>query len=167
MNIQVREMKERDIVEFPIAFAEQGWHKPELQFKKYFDEQESGIRRMFIATVDGRIAGYATLLPHDLSGPFKDKNIPVIVDFNVLEKYQKQGVGAAIIDSIENSVKEYSPMICLGVGLHYGYGSAQRMYVKRGYIPDGSGVWYGNERLEQYEPCMNDDDLILYLSKEL
>lgn len=133
----------------------------------YYDEQENGTRKLFVAEVDGNVAGYATLLPHDTSGPFKDKNIPVIVDFNVLEKYQKNGIGTAIMDAIENHVKEYSSTICLGVGLHYGYGSAQRMYVKRGYIPDGSGVWFNGECLEQYEPCINDDELILYLSKQL
>ncbi len=48
-----------------------------------------------------------------------------------------------------------------------GYGSAQRMYVKRGYIPDGSGVWYQNAVCPAYGPCANDDDLVLYLSKKL
>jgi hypothetical protein len=49
--------------------------------------------------------------------------------------------------------------ICLGVGLHNGYGQAQRMYVKRGYIPDGSGVWFNDVNLEQYADCKNDDKL--------
>ena len=46
-------------------------------------------------------------------------------------------------------------------------GPAQRIYVKRGYIPDGSGVWYQNKVLDQYAPCVNDDDLLLFLSKSL
>ena len=41
------------------------------------------------------------------------------------------------------------------------------MYAKRGYIPDGSGVWYRNRVCEPYTSCENDDDLILYLSKKL
>ena len=114
-----------------------------------------------------RVDGYATLLPQDSTGPFKGQNIPVIVDFNVLLKYQRMGVGTAIMDAIETSVQKYSHRICLGVGLHSGYGSAQRMYVKRGYLPDGSGVWYNNQQWEPYQPCVNDDDLILYLSKTL
>lgn len=68
---------------------------------------------------------------------------------------------------MENQVKKYSNEISLGVGLHYGYGSAQRLYVKRGYIPDESGVWYNDKILEQYFDCKNDDDLNLYLSKKL
>ncbi len=92
--------------------------------------------------------------------------IPTLRDFNVLEKYQNKGVGTALLDKIEDIVKEYSKSICLGVGLHSGYGSAQRMYIKRGYIPDGSGVWYNNMLLEQNAQCKNDDDLVLYLIKE-
>lgn len=167
MKIKIRKMLSIDIVKFPEEFTAQGWNKPVEQFQMYFEEQEKGLRQIFVATVNDNVAGYATLLPHDTSGPFKDKDIPVIVDFNVLEKYQKNGVGTAIMDYIENQVKRYSTMICLGVGLHYGYGSAQRMYVKRGYIPDGSGVWFNGQRLEQYKPCINDDELILYLSKQL
>lgn len=43
---------------------------------------------------------------------------------------------------------------------------AQRMYVKRGHIPDGKGVWYGESVCKPYAPCRNDDDLVLYLSKK-
>lgn len=53
------------------------------------------------------------------------------------------------------------------INMKCGYGSAQRMYVKRGYIPDGSGVWYQNAVCPAYGPCANDDDLVLYLSKKL
>lgn len=166
MEILIRKMIEKDITEFPKEFALQGWDKSVEQLQTYFDEQEREERQVFVAMVDNKVAGYATLLPHDMSGPFKETNIPVIVDFNVLIKYQKKGVGTAIMDYIENTVRSYSASICLGVGLHYGYGTAQRMYVKRGYIPDGSGVWFHGERLGQYEPCVNDDELILYMLKQ-
>ena len=35
---------------------------------------------------------------------------------------------------IGNHAAKYSDEITLGVGLHYGYGEAQRLYVKRSYI---------------------------------
>lgn len=35
------------------------------------------------------------------------------------------------------------------------------------FIPDGSGAWYHGKVLEQYAPCANDDDLVLYLSRIL
>jgi hypothetical protein len=56
-------------------------------------------------------------------------------------------------------------MVYLAVGVHSGYGPAQRMYVKRGYNFDGSGVWYKGKQLEQYAACVNDDDLLLFMSK--
>ena len=52
--------------------------------------------------------------------------------------------------------------------LYRAVGSAQRIYVKRGFIPDGSGVWYQGKQCVQYETnCTVDDDLILYFSKKL
>jgi len=35
------------------------------------------------------------------------------------------------------------------------------------FIPDGSGAWYRGQVCGEYEPCCNDDDLVLYLSKRL
>ena len=72
-----------------------------------------------------------------------------------------------LMDAAEKVAAQYSDMVYLGVGLHEGYGSAQRMYVKRGYIPDGTGVWYGEKVCPQYADCCNDDDLVLYFSKAL
>ena len=68
----------------------------------------------------------------------------------------------------EEIAGKYADTVWLGVGLHSGYGSAQRMYVKRGYIPDGTGVWYRNKPCAQYETeIANDDNLVLFLSKKL
>lgn len=71
------------------------------------------------------------------------------------------------MDQAEKIVGRYADTVCLGVGLHAGYGSAQRMYVKRGYIFDGSGVWYGKSVCIPYAEYANDDDLVLYMSKML
>lgn len=166
MKLDIRALDLSDITYFPKEFQMQGWEKPVSLFRQYYEEQEKGIRRVTVATLDTVPAGYATLLQNDSHGPFQDQNIPVIVDFNVLEKYQRLGVGSAIFDAIEEEVKKYSKKICLGVGLHSGYGAAQRLYIKRGYIPDGSGVWFENRPLKPYAECVNNDDLVLYLSKE-
>ena len=101
-------------------------------------------------------------------GPFKEKGYPIIVDFGVLKKYQRKGIGNKLMDVAEQIAGQYADTVCLGVGLCDAYGSAQRMYVKRGYIPDGSGVWYQDKQCIQYETvCTIDDDLVLFLSKSL
>ncbi len=167
MNFIIRNMQESDIQRFYEGFAAQGWNKPVSLFQKYYTEQQNGSRTVYVAASENHVLGYATLLPKDENGPFKDQNVPVVCDFNVLEQYQRQGVGTAILDQIESDVRQYADKICLGVGLHRGYGPAQRLYIKRGYIPDGSGVWYDDAVLEPYAPCCNNDNLILYLSKDL
>ena len=93
---------------------------------------------------------------------------PIIVDFNVLKKYQRRGIGNRLMDAAEQIAGRYADTVCLGVGLCESYGAAQRIYVKRGYIPDGSGVWYQGRQCVQYETvCTVDDDLILFFSKAL
>lgn len=71
------------------------------------------------------------------------------------------------MDVAESIAAKFSDTVCLSVGLHNGYGAAQRMYVKRGYIPDGTGAWYGTRVCPQYADCYNDDELVLYFAKAL
>jgi GNAT superfamily N-acetyltransferase len=160
-------MRKTDIEEICSAFTEQGWNKPVSVLELYHSEQERNVRRVFVAQAEGKVTGYATLLPNAPHGAFQNKKIPLISDFIVFQKYQRHGIGTAILDEIERTVSQYAGRICLGVGLHRGYGAAQRLYGKRGYVPDGSGVWYRDAVLEEGAICRNDDDLILYLSKEL
>lgn len=164
-NLLIRSMIKSDIENLVHGFAEQNWHKPYELFNDYYNQQENNERLVIIAEIKGDVAGYVTLLPCTKVGPFAHKNIPEIVDFNVLIKYQRRGIGNTIMDVVESLAKEKSDFVSLSVGLHYGYGSAQRMYVKRGYIPDGTGVWYNGSQLEQYAKCENDDDLTLYFLK--
>ena len=56
----------------------------------------------------------------------------------------------ALRDAAKAIAVSISDMVYFAVGLRGGYGSAQRMYVKRGYIPDGTGAWYGDAVCE---PC--------------
>jgi ribosomal protein S18 acetylase RimI-like enzyme len=101
-------------------------------------------------------------------GPFSGKGFPGIVDLGVLEKYRRKGIGSKLMDAAEEIAGQYADTVWLGVGLHSGYGSAQRMYVKRGYVPDGTGVWYRDKPCAQYETeIANDDDLVLFLSKRI
>jgi hypothetical protein len=53
----------------------------------------------------------------------------------------------------------------IGVGLFASYGSAQRLYVRRGYIPDGRGIARRGETIEPGASVVVDDDLVLYFTK--
>ena len=162
----IRKMQESDIQDLSRGFISQGWPGREEILDRYFLEQESGEREVLVAEVEGAVAGYITILPDAKQGPFAGM-APELSDFNVFEPFQNQGIGNLLLEEAEKRVRLISDKVTLGVGLHSGYGPAQKLYIKRGYIPDGSGVWYRNQPLEMNATIQNNDDLVLYLSKEL
>lgn len=166
-NVIYRNMTQEDVDLALQGFRNQKWEKPRKVLESYFDEQEQGKRKVIIAELDGEIAGYVTLMPSAKGGPFKDKGIPIIYDFIVFVKFQGQGIGTELMNRIEVEAIKLSDTVCLGVGMHSGYGTAQRLYIKRGYVPDGTGVWYGHSIAQQYGTVENGDDLVLYMSKKL
>ena len=161
----IRKMQESDVKELSQGFINQGWPGREEILARYFLEQKCGEREVLVAGIDGAVAGYITILPSAKHGPFAEV-YPELSDFNVFEPFRNQGVGNQLLEEAENRVKLFSDKVTLGVGLHSGYGPAQRLYIKRGYIPDGSGVWYRNQPLEMNDTIQNNDDLVLYLSKK-
>ena len=159
-------MIKSDIESLSHGFMNQGWPSREEVLTRYFEEQESGEREVLVAEVEGAVAGYITILPSAKHGPFASI-YPELSDFNVFEPFRNKGIGNRLLEKAEQGVKRFSGKVCLGVGLHLGYGPAQRLYIRRSYIPDGTGVWYRNKPLEMGASCQNDDDLVLYLSKDL
>lgn len=166
-KILIRNMQPSDAQMIADEENAQGWHASAEKYEMRLRHQAEGKSISFVAEYYGNIAGYINVYPESECGAFANQRYPAIVDFGVLIKYRNRGIGSKLMDIAEQIASEYSDIVCLGVGLHNGYGSAQRMYVKRGYIPDGSGVWYGDKVCEQYADCCNDDDLILYMSKRL
>ena len=68
----------------------------------------------------------------------------------------------------EDRIKHHGyTTVGLGVGLTADYGSAQRLYIQLGYMPDGYGVHHKNRAVNYGDTVMVDDDLVLYLTKRL
>lgn len=162
----IREMQESDIKDLSQGFINQGWPGREEILARYFLEQECGEREVSVAEVEGVVAGYITILPIAKHGPFAGMS-PELSDFNVFEPFQNQGIGNLLLEEAEKRVRLISDKVTLGVGLHSGYGPAQRLYIKRGYIPDGTGVWYQNHQPAMNAVCEDIGELVLYLSKNL
>ena len=163
----VRNMEYKDAQEITDAEIEQGWDASVDKYLRRLEDQEAGKAISLVAEYAGKAVGYINVYPNHTWGAFGGKGYPEIVDFGVLDKYRKRGIGTILMDTAEKIASSYADTVYLGVGLHSGYGSAQRMYVRRGYIPDGSGVWYRDKICKPYEACINDDDLVLYFSKKL
>ncbi len=167
-ELMIRNMEEADAQVLTDEEISQGWNTDISKYLSRLRDQSEGKCVSLTAVYKGLPAGYVNIYITGLGGAFSGKGLPEIVDFGVLEKFQRKGIGSKLMDVAEQIAAEYADSVWLGVGLHSGYGSAQRMYVKRGYIPDGTGVWYRNKPCEQYETeIANDDDLVLFLSKRL
>ena len=162
----IRKMQTSDVKELSQGFINQGWPGREEILARYFLEQECKEREVLVAEVGGALAGYITILPCAKQGPFAEI-YPELSDFNVFEPFQNQGIGNLLMEEAEKRVRLISDKVTLGVGLHSGYGPAQRLYIKRGYIPDGTGVWYQNHQPAMNAVCEDIGDLVLYLSKDL
>ena len=165
--IIIRRLKSSDCQTIAEAFQKQGWNKPVEQYQNYLIQQIRGEREVLIAEFENEFAGYLTILRQSHYPPFKAKNIPEINDFNVLIKFRKRGIGAVLMDAAESLIAEKSETVGIGVGLTADYGAAQRLYVKRGYIPDGRGISQGGKILQYGDKIKVDDRLTLWLTKNL
>lgn len=166
-EIVIRDLRQDDAQILTEEENAQGWQTDIEKFETRLTHQKDGKAISMVAEFKGNVAGYINVYPNSEWGAFASQGYPELIDFGVLMKYRKNGIGSKLMDVAEQIAAKYADIVYLGVGMHYGYGSAQRMYVKRGYIPHGSGVWYGDGVCEQYADCCNDDELVLYLSKEL
>ncbi len=166
-SIHVRLLEEGDAPSIAAAFQKMEWNKPGTQYERYFHEQVVGTRTCFVAAFDGQFAGYVTVNWQPTYAGFADLNIPEIQDLNVLTAYRRKGVASDLLDRAEAEVARLSGVVGIGVGLHPGYNAAQRLYVKRGYIPDARGITYRNRFVEEGASVVVDDDLIMHFTKQL
>lgn len=173
MSALIRRFDVEDAQKLADAFAAIGWasHKPLSKFESYFAEQAAGTRTVWVAATglgaEAALAGYLTIVWTPAYAPFVEAGIPEVQDFNVLPAHRRQGIGSALMDRAEAEVAPRAPKVGIGVGLYADYGPAQRLYVQRGYVPDGRGLTYAGRVLEPGEMARNDDDLVLYFTKPL
>lgn len=164
-GLDIRLLHGQDISEIAHAFAALGWNKPASQYERYLSEQLRDERIMLVASQDGAFAGYLTIVWQSGYEPFRMAEIPEIVDFNVLPHCRRRGIGSALLDAAEQRIAERSPLAGIGVGMDADYGPAQRLYVRRGYIPDGLGLTSHGRHLTHGDVVTVDDGLALYFTK--
>ena len=158
-------IEQADIHEIAEAFELINWAKPASLFETYLEEQKKDERDIWVAYFKNQFAGYITLKWRSEYKAFAEHHIPEIKDLNVLPVYQCKGIGSQLLAIAENAAFTKSKIVGLGVGLFSDYGSAQRLYVKNGYVPDGKGIAYRHEIVPSGSNVILDDDLILWLTK--
>ena len=166
-QITVRPMQTADIDTIFEACKAQGWVKPRTLYKHYWQQMQEGKGVLIVGEADGTFAGYITISWRSNYPPFREADIPELVDFNVMPRFRKKGVGTAIMDFAEAMIAERSPRAGIGVGLTHDYGAAQRLYVKRGYIPDGRGIFKYHDYVSIGDKIKVGHDVALYSTKQL
>jgi ribosomal protein S18 acetylase RimI-like enzyme len=137
------------------------------KFTLYLEEAQAGDRSVLVARTNERVVGFVTVRWQSLYPPFREAAIPEIVDLDVLPEFRRRGAGSALLDHAEQLIRSRLRVAGIAVGLHAGYGAAQRLYAKRGYVPDGRGLWLSDHYIEEGEHTSVGDEARLYLIKDL
>lgn len=140
----------------------------EAYFSRCLEEQTQGKRIVLIARQKEQVAGYVFLNWSPRYQPFRRLEIPEIQDLYVVPEFRRQGIGEALVAECERLGRERGcTQMGIAVGLHAGFGSAQRLYVRLGYVPDGGGIVYDREAVRIGELRAIDDELSLMMVKDL
>ncbi|KTD24975.1 N-acetyltransferase GCN5 [Legionella lansingensis] len=165
--IKISTFAEKDITHLVNEFARHHWPKPKSTFESYWHEQMRDERLIWLAFYNEQLAGYVTLKWVSYYQPFRENHIPEIMDLNVLPPYRNKGIGSRLLNTAEREAALRSDVVGLGVGLYQDYGNAQKLYIKKGYSPDGHGVTYQYKAVKPGNSAPVDDDLVLWFTKKL
>lgn len=167
-GIEIRILQKDDINTISKAFIESDSSKDIARYQGYFEELQQEKRMTWLAIVEDNIAGYVTIKWYSAYVPFQKENIPEISDLNVLPSYRHRGIGSKLLNTAEKYAHHYKHhQVGIGMGLYTDYGNAQRLYIKRGYIPDGHGITYNYKKIKAGSKVLVDDNLVLWLIKKL
>jgi GNAT superfamily N-acetyltransferase len=166
MSVTIKLLDEKTIPLIMSAFLGSVWKTPGSHFEEMLAAQEKGEIVFLVAYSGNAVAGFVFIKWQADYPPFAEKSIPEIRDLRVLAEFRRRGIASALMDEAEKRIFERSNIAGIGVGLYADYGPAQRMYILRGYVPDGNGLSYNNQLVNPGHDVFVDDDLLLYFTKE-
>lgn len=168
LTLSIRICEKSDI---PVLndFVISGKHSVEdAYFETAFQEQLDGKRFIFLVFQNEGLVGYAHLNLHPQYTPFARLNIPEIQDIIVHPNARRQGIGEQLILTCEEKAKSlFATDIGIGVGVSGSFGSAQRLYHRLGYAPDGNGAVFERIPVQSGDIRAIDDRLCLMLIKSI
>ncbi len=166
-SLEIHRLQAGDVQEIVAGHQEAGWKKTTPLLEGYLRDQLAGDRVVLVARLDGVFAGYLTIIWSPEYRPFREAGIPEVNDFSVLPKFWRRGIGTRLMDEAERIIGERSAYSGIGFGMGADYGPAQRLYVLRGYVPDGHGLMDHSKPVVYGEQIMVSHELAIYLVKKL
>ena len=136
--------------------------------REHLADHADGGGASLIALRDHGVIGVVTIRWQSNYPGFRDHGIPLVHQFAVAGPFRRLGVATLLMDAAEDLARGRGIAILgITVGLFDKYGPAQRLYVQRGYVPDGRGACLGQVPLSDGTRVTMDDELIIWLTKEL
>lgn len=169
-DIHIRFMKSQDVelLAHAFLFPWTSLSKSLEKWQRYHQEQEENLRAVCLVENKETIIGHGSLLWLSAYPNFRDQGIPEINDVWISEGERCKGAGTLLLAHLASTAKEKGyAQVGLGVGLYQDYGSAQKLYWKLGYKPDGHGITYKCLPVIPGQAYPVDDDLILWMTKSL
>jgi GNAT superfamily N-acetyltransferase len=160
-DLQIRQVTREELPAIIDWFAT-SYYDNRKDAEAHFADHIDGQGATFIARCGQEVAGYITI-----ALKARSKDMPCIVNFVVFEPYRRLGLGSRLMDTAEAYLAQGADKVVLWVPIIGRYGPAQRLYAKRGYIPDGDGVVKHGVPVKEGETHRIDEDLLLCLVKDL
>ncbi|GAB3411246.1 GNAT family N-acetyltransferase [Flindersiella endophytica] len=131
-------------------------------------DHDTGEGTTLVARLDGVVVGLVTVRWTSRNPSFAEQGIPLVHQLAVAPSFRRLGVATALLEAAEQlAAARGRSRVGITVGLFDEYGPAQRLYAKRGYLPDGRGACTGQVPLRLGDTVEVGHDLILWLTKDL
>ncbi len=151
-------------VQFLIEWVSDG----AAEARRYLGDHAEPEGASLVAMCGQDVVGYVAILWESNFAGFRDRGIPLVHQVAVAEPFRRQGVATLLMDAAEQLARNRGvATLGITVGLFDQYGPAQRLYGQRGYVPDGRGACRGQRPLSKGMQVAIDDDLIMWLTKDL
>jgi GNAT superfamily N-acetyltransferase len=154
--------------EASIRFLTEWVSDGEAAARRYLADHAEPEGASLVAASGHDVVGYAAILWESAFAGFRDHGIPLVHQVAVAGPFRRQGIATLLMDAVERLARERGiATLGITVGLFDKYGPAQRLYGRRGYVPDGRGACRGQQPLSQGMQATMDHDLIMWLTKDL
>jgi GNAT superfamily N-acetyltransferase len=140
----------------------------EAEARSYLADHAAPEGASLVAVHGPDVIGYVAIVWESSYAGFRSRGIPLVHQIAVAGPYRRRGVATLLMDAAEQLARDRGiATLGITVGLSDEYGPAQRLYGQRGYIPDGRGACQSQQPLRKGMRVTVDDDLIIWLTKDL
>jgi GNAT superfamily N-acetyltransferase len=167
MSIELRLATNETIDDFLRLAAQDFFSGSEAEARENlgpFDQSETSF---ILAYAGAEPVGTVTIRWQPNYPPFREAGIPFIQNIEIRYDLRGQGYGSRVLAAVEALIGQRSSKAGICVALFDAYGPAQRLYAKRGYLPDGRGACHRFTPLQRGAVITLDDDHLIWLVKDL